>query len=184
MSRPIQSGPGDEFFTDLRSHLLANPAETMTRRHVTGAARLALSARVVRRGRLRRSSLVAISLSTVLGTTGVAVAGSLPAPVQGAVADVARLLPIPLPVPYPVTPTTARPAPAVTPDPAAGPSTSQDVPDEVPPIQADRDGADSEGSRDVDDRELQRGEQREDRERFREERDFRKENTRSERDDR
>jgi hypothetical protein len=44
---------------------------------------------------------VVVSLTTVFGTGGIAVAGGFPPPIQEFVADAARALPIPLSIPYP-----------------------------------------------------------------------------------
>lgn len=120
MSRSDHNGPIEsEFFAELQSRLLVEPGEPLTRLQVSQTARLASVTRTERRGQIGRAALVALSLATLISTSGVAVAGSLPAPVQGMVADVARLLPVPLPIPYPMAPATTVPA-----DPAAPESDS------------------------------------------------------------
>jgi hypothetical protein len=102
---PESHGPTEaDFLSDLKRQLLASPDESLTRLHVGRSARVALKGRTQRRRRARQTGFVAIAISTLLSTSGVAVAGRLPSPVQVIVADAARLLPLPLPIPYPAAP--------------------------------------------------------------------------------
>jgi len=99
MERPGQSHEVSGFLTALSDELVLAPDEVTASRHVAAAA---ARARALARGpRTMRWVATATALVTVLGTGGVALAGGLPDPIQTAVADVARVLPLPLDIPYP-----------------------------------------------------------------------------------
>ncbi len=114
-----------------------------------------------------------VAIFALLGTGGIAVAGALPAPVQGMMADVARALPLPFEIPYPHSHTDDGPAsrrapedgevefqvfvPTTTPlEPAPEPSPADDV--QLPPRdESDEDRGDRGDACDLDDLSSERG---------------------------
>lgn len=90
-----------EFLSVLGIELLRPPSELSRRRHISSAASAARCRHLVRRGLAKRAGAAVVAATTLLGTSGVALAGGLPRPVQTLVADAARVLPVPLPIPYP-----------------------------------------------------------------------------------
>lgn len=80
------------------------PGTDVARRHVDLIAATARAGHSAHRREVIRLGAVILAATLVASTSGVALAGSLPRPVQGFVADAARLLPVPLPVPYPSAP--------------------------------------------------------------------------------
>lgn len=96
--------PVAEFLSDLGAELSCSPSEVAARRHVKKAALTARDRRVRRRRLAVRSGAVAAAMTLVVSTSGVALAGGLPRPVQTMAADAARMLPVPLPIPYPKAP--------------------------------------------------------------------------------
>ena len=98
------------YLAALGTALVSPPSEDAARRHVTSASRTARESRTHRISQRTRLGLLSLALATLVSTSGVAMAGSLPHPVQNMLADAARLLPVPLPVPYPAAPTTIPPS--------------------------------------------------------------------------
>jgi hypothetical protein len=113
MDRPAESRDVAGFLTALVDDLAVAPDELTAARHVSIAAATA-RAQVLGPRTLRWVAAVT-AVVTALGTGGVAMAGALPDPVQTAVADVARVLPLPIAVPYPHT-RLADPAPVDHPE--------------------------------------------------------------------
>ncbi len=85
--------------TALADELAVAPDEWTASRHIAAAA--ATAHVLACRPRTVRWIAAATALVSVLGTGGVALAGGLPDPIQTAVADVARVLPLPIRIPYP-----------------------------------------------------------------------------------
>lgn len=195
MSRPEHEDPTEfEFFSDLQTRLCVAPNENVTRVQVARAAATARTASVSGRGHMWRTVLVALCVCSVLSTSGVAIAGRLPGPLQLMVADAARLLPVPVPIPYPDDPSSDLPISVAASDTGAtdeipaptNPETTTagtvDLPEEEMAI-GGRDGRSPEGNA-----ELERRDHRysvdPSYETTRDDRDFLEENGRSERDDR
>lgn len=99
MDRPGESRSVAGFLTALEDGLAVAPDEVTANRHISAAAATARG--LVSGSRTFRWVAAATAMVTVLGTGGVAMAGGLPDPIQTAVADVARVLPLPIAVPYP-----------------------------------------------------------------------------------
>ena len=108
MKRP-QGDPTAAYLAALQRELRAKPSELIALRQISRASDTARRERAARRSHATRVGLLALVLTTLVSTSGVAVAGGLPHRVQGMVADAARLLPVPVPIPYPA-PTTTTPA--------------------------------------------------------------------------
>lgn len=102
MSEPQATrDPVDEFLRVLDAELTCLPSELSTLRHVKNAASTARRRHTGRKGLAIRSGAAAAAAAMILSTSGVALAGGLPRPVQTMVADAAQMLPVPLPIPYP-----------------------------------------------------------------------------------
>jgi hypothetical protein len=96
--------PVAEFVSVLGAELTSSPSELLARRHVKRAAVTARRRHVRRRRLAVRSGAVAAAMAMVISTSGVALAGGLPRPMQTMAADAAQMLPVPLPIPYPAAP--------------------------------------------------------------------------------
>lgn len=108
---------------------------------MTAAASAARSARGTRSAHVVRWAVAALSVTTVVGTGGIAVAGALPGPMQTVVADISRALPVPFHIPYPTVGSAG-----VTTGEAAdrrGPEDAGALVDEYEPIGVEADGPES-----------------------------------------
>ncbi len=101
MSQPEPNRDSEAFLSALADQLPLPPPELIAKHHVAAAATVVASRQ--RPAALRRVTSVAAACAVfaLLGTGGMAVAGALPDPVQGFVADMARALPVPIRVPHP-----------------------------------------------------------------------------------
>jgi hypothetical protein len=100
MSQPEPNRDSEAFLSALADHLLSPTGDLLTRRHVAAAAAAAGQSPPAGLRHLRWAAAM-LAVFALLGTGGIAVAGGLPASMQGLVADVARALPLPFHVPYP-----------------------------------------------------------------------------------
>lgn len=100
---PIPAGDAvDAFLAMLDAELEVQPDDITARRHLAAVVAIAPAPRG--RPAVPRWATVAAALAAVVGTTGVAFAGNLPAPIQSVVSDVAEVLPVPVKIPHPAVP--------------------------------------------------------------------------------
>ncbi len=100
MRQPEPNRDSEAFLSALAEQLSAPPGNLATKRHIAAAAATVRAARHA--GSRLQWATAAVVVFALLGTGGIAVAGGLPASVQGMVADMARALPVPFEIPYPV----------------------------------------------------------------------------------
>ncbi len=99
MRQPEPNRDSEAFLSALAEQLSTPPGDLATNRHIAEAVAAVRAARPA--GRSMQWAAAAMAFVALFGTGGIAVAGGLPTPVQGMVADVARALPLPFEIPYP-----------------------------------------------------------------------------------
>lgn len=99
--------PPTEFLTALGDELPRHPSESCARHQIAAAASIAGLLHAGRKARTAQRAATALATSLMLSAGGVAIAGGLPEPIQGMVADAACMLPVPSPIPHPAAPSIA-----------------------------------------------------------------------------